>query len=177
MAPRTWFTPAALAVLVLSGCAGANMNTYTPVNEKTKYDPNTLFAAARAAVEKLQLRLQTAEIDQHTLETREREVAISSVPRLSYKYTIHIKTLGGVLSIESSCTKNSATAEAEFKDCGGERPKQVLDEQEAIRKKTLELAPTAAGKNYDWSNFGKDLPPEPPPSEKPKAGKKKTSAK
>lgn len=159
------------ALLLVTACGGANMTSYTPVNQKTKYSADQLFAASRDAVEKLGIKLQTADGVEHTVDTREREVAISSIPRLSYRYSFHIETKNGVLSIEAKCTQNSAAKESEFKDCGDDRPRLVLDEQEDITKKTLELAPTEEDKSYDWSNFNKNLPEEPPPKAKEKTQK------
>jgi hypothetical protein len=163
------------ALLLASACAGANMTTYSPHNEKTKFGQDELFKAAREAVLKLGVKLQMADGVAHTVDTREHEVAISSIPRLSYKYSFHIETTNGTLSIEAKCVKNSAAKEAEYTDCGEDRPKQVIEEQDAIAKKTLELAPNQTSDSYDWSKFGKEPPPEPEKSEakaQPKGGAK-----
>lgn len=187
MANATFFTHSMLpALLLATACGGANMTSYTPAKEHTKYSADQLFAAAQDAVQKLGIKIQTADGVEHTVDTREREVAISSIPRLSYKYSFHIQTNRGILSVESRCTKNSASKESEFKDCGDERPRLVVDEQDDIVKKALELAPTEENKSYDWSNFGKNLPEEPPPDKdkdrakekgKPKTEKAKTAQK
>jgi len=169
------------SLVILSACAGANMTSYTPVHEKTKFKEDVLFRASRHAVEKLGIKLNTADGVAHTVDTREREVAISSIPRLSYKYSFHIETTGGVLSIEAKCTQNTASKEAEYKDCGDDRPKAVIREQEELTKKTLELAPTEEDTSVDWSNYGKEPPPEPAdsaekPKPKPKTGDNKKKA-
>ena len=59
------------------------------------------LALSRAEVERL---LHPGEV-----ETREKEVAVSSVPRLSYKYTWQIQTREGSQSIISTCKDNSST--------------------------------------------------------------------
>lgn len=169
MSNHTFLGLSILPALLVAACGGAHMTGYTPVNQKTKYSADQLYAAARLSVEALGLKLQTADGVEHTVDTREREVAISSIPRLSYRYSFHIETKGGILAIQARCQENSASKEGEYKDCGTDRPRQVIDEQDAIAKKTLELAPSQEDKSIDWSNYGKNLPEEPPPQEKAKA--------
>src|SRR5689334_25008598 len=115
------------------------MTSYTPVEEKTKYKEDTLFRSARDAAEELGF-VVTAGEGSATFDTREKEVATSSIPRLSYKYSFHVETQGGVLSIKATCSKNSTTNESEFKDCGADRPQRVVDLQAKLHKLTLARA-------------------------------------
>jgi hypothetical protein len=75
--------------------------------------------------------------EKFSVETREKETAVSSVPRLSYKYSWKIVTSGGTLAISSSCTRNSSMAREKFESCGDERPKRLRDEQEELRSAIL----------------------------------------
>src|SRR5512139_3141778 len=100
------------ALLVLAGCGGAGMTSYTPVHEQTKLSADSLQMAARDAVEELGYVAVAVDSQTHALETREKEVAVSSVPRLSYKYSFHIETTDGLLAIVANCTQNSALNES-----------------------------------------------------------------
>jgi hypothetical protein len=141
------------SVFFAVACSTANMTSYTPVEEKTKYKEDTLFRSARDAAEELGF-VVTAGEGSATFDTREKEVATSSIPRLSYKYTFHVETQGGVLSIKATCSKNSTTNEGEFKDCGDDRPKRVVDLQEKLHKLTLARAKKNKDNSPDWSHFG-----------------------
>ena len=145
---------AAPALLFVAGaCSTANMTDYTPVNEKTKYSEDALFRGARDAAEHLDMRV-TASESGNSFDTREKEVATSSIPRLSYKYSFHVETTGGILVIKSSCVKNSTTSEHEFSDCGDDRPARVVELQAALRKQALERAKADDSKSADFSHFG-----------------------
>lgn len=135
-------------------CGGANMSTYTPVNEQTKFSEDSLYQAARDAADQLQYQSR-ADPQTHTLDTREKEIATSSIPRLSYKYSFHLETSNGVLSITAACTKNSATSEHTFSDCGDDRPERVVQELDALKVKILQLAPKVDANAPDWGNLGK----------------------
>jgi len=139
------------------------MTTYAPVNEKTKYSDDVLLSAAKGAAEELGFRVVAGE-GSSTFDTREKEVATSSIPRLSYKYTFHVETTHGELLIQSTCIANSTTGESEFKDCGDDRPERVVQLQAALRKRTLERAKTEQANAPDFSNFGE-------PEAAPDAGK------
>jgi hypothetical protein len=159
---------------VALGCAGANMTTYAPVSQKTKFSEDSLYSAARDAAEQLGYNPRVADGQSHSLDTREQQVAISNVPRLSYKYSFHIETGGGVLSIAAACVKNSATSEKTFSDCGDDRPERVVHAQSALKKRILELAPRADANTPDWGSFGKpeaEADKDAPPDAKDKAGK------
>ena len=140
-AMTTWKTFGAIALaLAIFGCAGAGMEAYTPTNTKTKHSEDVLLEASTRAVEKLDHMVANRNRDAYTLETREREVAVSSVPKLSYKYSFQIFTKGGVLRIQSTCVENSSMERTEFEDCGEDRPEKVNQEQQALEKKILEIA-------------------------------------
>jgi hypothetical protein len=141
------------SVFFAVACSTANMTSYTPVEEKTKYKEDTLFRSARDAAEELGF-VVTAGEGSATFDTREKQVATSSIPRLSYKYTFHVETAGGVLSIKTTCSKNSTTNESEFKDCGDDRPKRVIEFQEKLHKLTLARAKKNQDNSPDWSHFG-----------------------
>jgi hypothetical protein len=167
---RTRFVGVAICVVALSGamvlaaaCSTANMTTYAPVDEKTKYSDDVLLSAAKGAAEELGFRVVAGE-GSSTFDTREKEVATSSIPRLSYKYTFHVETTHGNLVIQSTCLANSTTAEADFKDCGDDRPARVVQLQAALRKRTLERAKTEQSRSPDFSGFGE-------PEAAPDAGK------
>jgi len=138
------------------------MTDYTPVNEQTKFSEDVLFRASRDAAEHLDLRV-TASDSGTAFDTREKEVATSSIPRLSYKFSFHVETSGGMLVIKANCVKNSTTSEAEFSDCGDDRPAKVVELQAALRKQALERAKSDDSNSADFGHFG-----EP---EKPDAGK------
>ena len=169
------------------GCGGANMATYTPVSEQTKFSADSLYSAARDAADQLKHQPRAADSQSHSLDTREKEVATSSIPRLSYKYSFHIETGGGLLAITAACTKNSATSEHTFHECGDDRPERVVQELATLKARILELAPKVEANTPDWGNFGKPEQPDggaEPSDKKPsdktdKAGKadKKTSDK
>jgi hypothetical protein len=112
-----------------------------------------LFRAARDAAEHLDMRVQAGESGT-AFDTRERQVATSSIPRLSYKFSFHVETSGGMLVIKANCVKNSTTSEAEFSDCGDDRPAKVVELQAALRKQTLERAKADDSNSADFGHFG-----------------------
>ncbi len=122
---------------------GAGMKSYQPVNEKTKLTEDNLF---RASINALEARKYVAisDSERYFVETREKEVAVSSVPRLSYKYTWQIQTKDSTLSIISTCKENSSTDRTKFEDCGDERPDRLLKEQKELREDILMRAKTAS---------------------------------
>ena len=133
----------ALVMMVALGsaaCAGADMEPYLPTAQKTKFAPDTLFSASTKALEDKGYVTTNADPERYSVETREKETAISSVPRLSYKYSWKIVTSGGTLAISSRCKQNSSMAREKFEDCGDERPKRLRDEQEELRAEILERA-------------------------------------
>jgi len=129
-----------LGAFLLVGCGGANMKSYTPISEKTKYPPETLFAAARRALEAGGHDVIRSDPETYTLLTKEKEYYVSSVPRLSYKYAWTIVTADGKLSITVSCKQNSSMERKAYEDCGDERPARVIDEQDDLRKAILQRA-------------------------------------
>jgi hypothetical protein len=141
------------AMLVVGACSTANMTTYAPIDEKTKFSEDTLYRAARDAAEELGFAVTAGE-NSSTFDTREKQVATSSVPRLSYKYTFHVETTGGNLVIQSSCKSNSSMSEDTFSSCGDDRPAQVVKLQAALRKRTLERAKVDETKSPDFAGFG-----------------------
>jgi hypothetical protein len=153
----------ASAVTFAGACSTANMTTYAPVDEKTKYSDDVLLSAAKGAAEELGFRVVAGE-GSSTFDTREKEVATSSIPRLSYKYTFHVETTHGNLLIQTTCIANSTTAESDFKDCGDDRPARVVQLQAALRKRTLERAKTEQSRAPDFTGFGE-------PEAAPDAGK------
>ena len=148
-----------LAAALAAGCSTANMTSYSPVSEKTKFSSESLHRAARDAAEHLGYRPRGDDAGSEIIDTREKEVAVSSVPRLSYKYSFHIETTSGLLSINALCTKNSATSEKTFSDCGSDRPARVVDELGLLRKRILELAATVEARTPDWKGFGETTSP------------------
>jgi hypothetical protein len=126
--------------LMLAACGGASMQSYQPTHKKTKHSADTLLEASTRAVEKLQHQIETRDAETHSLRTREREVSISNVPKLSYKYAFRISTSGGTLRIDSNCTENSSMNRTTFEDCGDKRPEKVVKEQAALEEKILEVA-------------------------------------
>lgn len=156
------------ALVYLTGCGTAGMTTYAPVQQKTKYSADALHIAARDAIDQLGYQPAGGDASAHVIETREKQVATSSIPRLSYKYSFKIETSNGILEISATCVQNSATSETTFKDCGDDRPQRVVNEQKKLAKRILENAPNAESKNVDWSNYGQ---PEPEPEKPEKADK------
>ena len=133
--------------LLLSAC-GAGMKSYQPVSEKTKLSEDDLF---RASVNALEARdyVAISDSERFYVETREKEVAVSSVPRLSYKYTWQIQTRDSTLSITATCKENSSTDRTKFEDCGDERPDKLLKEQKELREDILMRAKTASAAPRD----------------------------
>ena len=119
------------------------MPAYQPVSEKTKLSEDDLF---RASVNALEARdyVAISDSERFYVETREKEVAVSSVPRLSYKYTWQIQTKDSTLSITATCKENSSTDRTKFQDCGDERPEKLLKEQKELREDILMRARTAS---------------------------------
>lgn len=126
--------------LLVAGCAGAGMRNYTPVSEKTSYPPEDLLYAARAELDASNHDVVRMEPGEFWLQTREQEVAVSSVPRMSYKYSFKVTTTGGTLSITASCKQNSSTDRTKFEECGKERPKAVIEEQKRLKDAILARA-------------------------------------
>ncbi len=118
------------------------MQSYTPVKEKTKVEPDRLFHVARSVAEAKGYVAIEEESKPYTFETREREVAVSSVPRLSYRYTFQVSAKDGTLAIKATCTQNSSMNREKYEDCGDERPKRVIDEQQALRDAILQRIKT-----------------------------------
>ena len=129
-----------VGALACAACAGADMEPYLPTAQKTKFGPDTLFVASTKTLEDRGYITTNADPERFSVETREKETAISSVPRLSYKYSWKVVTAGGTLAITSRCTQNSSMAREKFEDCGDERPKRLRDEQEELRADILERA-------------------------------------
>jgi hypothetical protein len=161
------------AVLYAAGCGGAGMNTYTPVHQKTKYSADSLHIAARDAIDQLGYQPAGSDAQAHVIETREKQIAVSSIPRLSYKYAFKIETANGVLEINATCVQNSATSENSFQDCGDDRPQRVINEQKKLLKRILEIAPNAESKNVNWEGFGQPEPEEDKSEKDEKADKGK----
>jgi hypothetical protein len=132
---------------VLCGC-GAGMTSYQPVNEKTKLSEDDLFEASVDALEARDY-VPILDRERYFVKTREKEIAVSSVPRLSYKYTWQIQTKDATLSISSTCKENSATARTTFEDCGEDRPERLVEEQKALREDILKRAKTASAPSKD----------------------------
>jgi hypothetical protein len=122
------------------GC-GAGMQAYKPLKEKTKFNPDALLNASIQALEERDHET-IVDREKYTVDTREKEIAVSSVPKLSYKYTWHIETKDGDLSIGSTCKENSAMKRTEFKDCGDQRPEKLVKDQGALRSDILARAKT-----------------------------------
>lgn len=144
----------------VAACGGAGMSSYTPVHQKTKYSADSLHIAARDAIDQLGYAPAGGDAGAHVIETREKQIAVSSIPRLSYKYSFHIDTANGVLEVNTTCVENSATSESTFKDCGDDRPQRVINEQKKLVKRILELAPNAESKNVNWEGYGQPEPEE-----------------
>lgn len=142
MTPERSF-PAALALMVTTACAGAGMQDYQPVKQKVGLDAEDLLRVSREAADNLGYVPVESDSAPDTFETRQREVAVSSVPRISYRYTFRVSTQGGTLTITSTCTENSAMHREQYDDCGSERPKRVMAEQDALEKAILERAKLA----------------------------------
>ena len=133
--------------LALCAC-GAGMKSYQPANEKTKYSEDDLFTASVNALEARDY-VAIPDRERYAIETREKEVFVSSVPRLSYKYTFQIQTKGSTLSINTTCKQNSATARTEFSDCGEERPERLIKEQKLLQEDIMKRAKTASATPKD----------------------------
>jgi hypothetical protein len=144
MAKKTAF----IAALWVFACAGAGMKAYEPLNEKTKLSEDDLYRASVTVLEKHDY-VAIQDSERFLVETREKEVAVSSIPRLSYKYTWRVQTREGTLSIESTCKENSSTARTEFKDCGEDRPERLIKEQSELRAEILTAAKANAGPDKD----------------------------
>lgn len=136
------FSLALLAAVLIGACTTSDMQAYTPVKEKTGHSEQNLRDAAFQALEAQGYSAFSSDAQPTVLETREKEVFVSSVPRLAYRYTFRVDTKGGVLSIETTCKKNSAMERQEYEECGEERPKRVMDEQQKLRDGILERAKT-----------------------------------
>jgi hypothetical protein len=130
---------AAFAIAVaVAACTTSNMQAYEPIKHKTSHSEEVLVPVARAALESRGYVAIAKEDDPSAMATREKEVFVSSVPRLAYRYTLVISTKDGVLTIDSTCQKNTAMERQEFESCGDERPEKVITEQEEIKKEILD---------------------------------------
>jgi hypothetical protein len=127
-------------VLALGACGGAGMVSYSPDQETTKFDEDQLFGATQRAIEQTGYQPIRPDREGHAIQTREKEVGYSNVPRLSYRYSFRIETKGGVLKIDAACEQNTSMNRTEFSDCGDERPQHVVDEQDRLKAKILEIA-------------------------------------
>jgi hypothetical protein len=125
--------------LFMVACLGGRQ-PYTPVNEKTKLDEGALLTAAARALTEMDYKVAIEDPGTATVKSREREVAVSSVPKLSYKYQWTIETKEGTLSINVSCTENSSIARDTFEDCGKELPEQIIEDQRQLHHKILVIA-------------------------------------
>lgn len=129
-----------LVLLLQAGCVGSNKQPYTPVDEKTKFEESTLLQASVRALEEMDYDIGVEDTDAYTVRSREREVSLSSIPKLSYRYQWTIKTAGGKLSISASCKENSAMDKKKFEPCGDEVPEQIVEDQEQLHHKILVIA-------------------------------------
>jgi hypothetical protein len=125
--------------LLLVGCGGAGMTDYKPVTEKTKFDEEALLSASASALEARGY-VASTDHDASSVTTREKEISVSSVPKLSYKYTWEVTTKGGTLTIKSTCTQNSSMKRTKFEDCGDERPERLIQEAKALKTDILKRA-------------------------------------
>jgi len=116
------------------------MVSYKPVNEKTKLDSDSLFQAATNVLEEKGFFITDRDPGNYIIKTREKEVAVSSVPRLSYKYEYTVTTQNSTLSITTTCKQNSEMKRTEFDDCGDERPEKVVEETEQLKTAILTKA-------------------------------------
>ena len=78
--------------------------------------------------------------DAYLVRSKEREVSVSSIPKLSYRYHFTIKTAEGKLSITVTCEENSAMDEKKFEKCGDEVPEQIVEDQEQLHHKITVIA-------------------------------------
>ena len=139
---------AGLALLAASlqlGCVGSNKVPYTPVSEKTKFEDSTLLQAAVRALEEMDYDIGVEDTDAYMVRSRVREVSVSSIPKLSYRYHWTIKAAEGKLTINVSCEENSATDEKKFEKCGDEVPEQIVEDQTQLQHKILVIA-------KDWTH-------------------------
>ena len=116
------------------------MVAYKPVSEKTKLSSDSLFQAATTVLEQKGFFITDRDPGTYIIKTREKEVAVSSVPRLSYKYEYTVTTQNSTLSITSTCTQNSEMKRTEFEDCGDERPVKVVEETDQLKAAILTKA-------------------------------------
>jgi len=133
-------THLALALALLAAACGPSMVSYKPVNEKTKLDSDSLFQAATNVLEEKGFFITDRDPGNYIIKTREKEVAVSSVPRLSYKYEYTVTTQNSTLSITTTCKQNSEMKRTEFDDCGDERPEKVVEETEQLKTAILTKA-------------------------------------
>ena len=157
---------ALLAASALSSvaCSPSGMRAYTPVEEKTKFSGEALHLATRKTFEMSEHPIVLNDPGSGTITTRLKEIATSSVPRLSYRYSYKVGTQGGVLTIDTTCTQNSTMAPTEFTDCGADRPGRIGLEQTTLRDKILKRA-AKIGDSVDETDWS-EKPDEPEPEEK-----------
>ena len=129
-----------MAGMLVSACVGSSKTPYTPVREKTKFEESTLLQASVRALEEMDYEIGVEDADAYTVRSREKEVSVSSIPKLSYRYYWTIKTAEGKLSIDVACKENSAMDEKKFEACGGEVPEQINEDQEQLLHKILVIA-------------------------------------
>lgn len=164
---RTLIAAGLVLTAMLAACAGTK---YKPVEAKTKYSEDILFDAARRSLEDADLVVINRNRDEYTMETRVREVATSSIPKLSYRYHYTVSTKEGVLNIAAECEENSALARTKFEKCSS-YPSELLAELSQLKDDILERAKTTDDPSFDWEAaekkaYAEDNPPEPEEKEK-----------
>lgn len=120
------------------------MEAYQPVSQKLSLDESDLLNVARQATESSGYVPVETDGKPYAFETRQKEVAVSSVPRISYRYTFQVSTKGGTLSIVATCVENSSMHREKYDPCGDERPQHVIDEQDRLKKAILERVKQAS---------------------------------
>jgi hypothetical protein len=90
---------------------------------------------------------------EHSLETRQKEVAVSMTQGLKYVYSFRITAEKGELRVEAKCEENSSL-DSELGDCGDSHPKRVIEEMNTIYARILETAKTTEDPNVDWEATG-----------------------
>jgi len=129
-----------LCVALQTGCGGVEKEAYTPVQEKTKLEESTLLQASVRALEEMDYEIGLEDTEAYMVRSRMREVSVSSVPKLSYRYYFTIKTAEGTLGISVSCEENSALDKKKFESCGDEVPSQIVEDQRQLHGKIILIA-------------------------------------
>jgi len=123
-----------LATLVLFHCARPVYVPYTPLEQKTEFDQEKLYAAAEGALLEKGYLFQERDPDKHRLRTKPRMLTGGEgEPR--FKYVWLVDTGGGTLRIELRCQEGQPGAEPV--SCGKETPEKIVKEQRAIADKAL----------------------------------------